>query len=218
LEGEIEVRPSLALKATRRPGLGCVVLGCNAFTLTELVIVMAIIALLISLLLPVGSSAIEQARLLECRSNLHQLGIALIRYADEHDGAFPVSQVLDGPHPALVAAMATYLDSPGAWFCPSETDSDYVFSDANVCDGRIAYFYYSCEQSTRNGGVSTFLRWNVSWPRRLLRTDDPSTWLMSDRWFSGEPTAHRYYKKGVNYLTVDGHVDWIDESPRQAFQ
>lgn len=218
MEGEIEVRPPLALKAARRPALRSAAPGRGAFTLTELVIVMAIIALLALLLLPAGNGALEVARLLECRNNLHQLGIALLRYADEHDGAFPVSQVLDGPHPDLVAAMATYLDTPRAWFCPSETDGNYVFSDANVCDGRIGYFYYSCEQCTSNGGVSTFLRWNVSWPRRLLRTDDPCAWLASDRWFSGEPTTHRYYKKGVNYLTVDGHVAWVDESPRQAFQ
>ena len=46
---------------------------------------------------------------------------------------------------------------------------------------------------------------------------DPKTWVMSDVWYSGEETAHSGYRKGLNYLMLDGSVDFIEQSPRLAF-
>ena len=58
----------------------------DGFTLIELLVVVAIIALLISILLPSLSRAREQARSVACMSNMRQFGIANQMYADEQDG------------------------------------------------------------------------------------------------------------------------------------
>jgi prepilin-type N-terminal cleavage/methylation domain-containing protein len=61
----------------------------SGFTLIELLVVVAIIALLISILLPSLARARDQAKKTACASNLHQIGIALTTYAAEFDNNLP---------------------------------------------------------------------------------------------------------------------------------
>lgn len=57
-----------------------------AFTLVELLVVIAVMAVLMGVLMPVLSAARGQAKSLVCRSNLRQLVIAALSYAGENDG------------------------------------------------------------------------------------------------------------------------------------
>ncbi|MDT8300658.1 MAG: prepilin-type N-terminal cleavage/methylation domain-containing protein [Sedimentisphaerales bacterium] len=56
------------------------------FTLIELLVVISIIALLIALIIPVLRAAKERAQRMVCLSNLRQLTLAWIAYAEENDG------------------------------------------------------------------------------------------------------------------------------------
>jgi len=58
----------------------------KGFTLIELLVVIAVIALLIAILIPVLNLAREQAQRAVCLSNLRQLTLAWVLYADDHDG------------------------------------------------------------------------------------------------------------------------------------
>ncbi len=62
------------------------VINGSAFTLIELLVVIACIAVLLAILIPVTHAARERAQRAVCLSNLRQLTLAWIAYADDHDG------------------------------------------------------------------------------------------------------------------------------------
>ena len=57
----------------------------RGFTLIELLVVIAIIAILAAMIFPVFSRARAAARKANCQSNLKQLALAMLMYADDHD-------------------------------------------------------------------------------------------------------------------------------------
>lgn len=103
----------------------------RGFTLVELLVVMAIIALLGALLLPSLSRARESARRTSCTSNLRQVNLAIHLYADDFAESLPV---LPEPNPFPNGVGAYYKQlvkgylgltgpaSPGekVFICPSD--------------------------------------------------------------------------------------------------
>ena len=61
----------------------------DAFTLVELLVVVAIIGVLIGLLLPAVQSARAAGRRMQCANNIRQVALGVIVYADAHRGRFP---------------------------------------------------------------------------------------------------------------------------------
>jgi competence protein ComGC len=78
-------RQSSAARAIARP----------AFTLIDLLVSIAVMAVLIGIMLPSISSAQEAARRVVCRSNVRQIGLGIVMYANDHDGRLPPSVFLD---------------------------------------------------------------------------------------------------------------------------
>lgn len=116
----------------------------TAFTMVELLVVVAIIAILAALVFPVFTRAKEQAKQTQCMSNLRQIGNAIGLYMADHDDMFP--QAVDAsdkyrpeiwndhpefqrriPYmPLMQDILQPYLQSREVFRCPADIGTEMM--------------------------------------------------------------------------------------------
>jgi len=84
-------------------------------------VVIAVIAVLAAMLFPVVQAARKKTWESACASNLHQLGLAVEMYLQDHDEVFPVSYVATtgGPYVSWREAVQPYVRSRQILICPA---------------------------------------------------------------------------------------------------
>ena len=128
-------RPSLPAVDRRRPRG-----EPAAFTLVELLVLIAIIATLIGLLLPAVQSAREAARRASCANNVQQLGLALHHYefhreafpAGVTDAAGPIKSRPEGRHVSWIVRILPYLEEKALAAHFKDADGAYGAGNAAV--------------------------------------------------------------------------------------
>jgi prepilin-type N-terminal cleavage/methylation domain-containing protein/prepilin-type processing-associated H-X9-DG protein len=104
----------------------------KGFTLIELLVVIAIIAILAAILFPVFARARENARRSSCQSNLKQVGLGLMQYAQDYDELLPAARVMGSGATGTKwqDVLQPYIKSTQLFNCPSDSFSGterYVF-------------------------------------------------------------------------------------------
>ncbi|MBU0608752.1 MAG: DUF1559 domain-containing protein [Armatimonadetes bacterium] len=149
----------------------------RGFTLIELLVVIAIIAILASILFPVFARAREQARKSACNSNVRQLIMALLQYAQDYDETLcPYSNGdgyqgslgyggADGPRWADI--IMPYVKNSQIFTCSSSQTKMTLFSGGSYFDiGKYTYGYVSPSNGAADYGVAS---------RGLAEIPDPCT-------------------------------------------
>lgn len=205
----------------------------SAFTLLELLAAIAIIATLISIMLPSMTAMKEKARRVNCGVNIHQQGAALAMWADlrgrdelpksrsghgNHQGTWSM-QIVQDLH--LAETMCLYRSTgpdTGAWDGLGKLyEFDYLdAAQSYYCPshkGKHPYEDYQ-EVWSNPGGTKIYGNYHyrgVPWEYRVRRFSQlgPDVTLITDGMRTVEDFSH---VDGCNMLKADLSVRWLDDT------
>lgn len=193
----------------------------QGFTLIELMVVMAIIAILASLLLPALAQAKGKARAVQCASQMRQIGLATWMYADEHEGCLPRSTHSATAHGELPWGYALLPYLTGGSFVRENAGWTNLFNTLYRCpsDRRNTDWSYGKnvypELSSAETGTNTWQSIDLMpHPSATVLFAEKMGGSMADHlmahfWAEGgtpEVDAKRHNHKS-NYIFCDGHVE-----------
>ena len=197
----------------------------SAFTIVELLIVIAVIAILAGILFPVLQKAREKADSISCLSNLKQLGTAAMMYASDYD-----------QHPPAMWAHADGNLRYGGWVFyrnfPNGHEGDFMPEQGSLYPYVKSAGIYECPSDEVGQGCSysmnSLLAPNPGVPgyhqtyRLNLVRDPAATFLFVEevpyehgstndgyQYPLGGDVGTGRHLEGGNYSYCDGHAKWL---------
>jgi len=174
-----------------------------AFTLIELLAVIAITGILSSLLLPALAHAKSKAKQVNCLANARQLSLGVMMYVDDNDDTFPPSADYGAPtgDPERVWTIKVlpYVQSTVVFSCPSQANRSFPSNWTERGLGSIGYTTAMAYDPAGVEGFPTLMRASV--------VENPSqTPLFADT--PDGPTSDRY--RGFTFDPYNGAANPTD--------
>jgi prepilin-type N-terminal cleavage/methylation domain-containing protein/prepilin-type processing-associated H-X9-DG protein len=177
----------------------------RAFTLVEMLVVIAIVALLIALLLPAVQGAREAARRVACGNNLKQVGLALQGY---HESIKALPRLIANRN--LTAAQATQGTPPGSEAYVLDTPDTWAVEILPHLERMPLYSGFDPQQSVGSG---TLAAGQTTSNLQLTQTVLPSYVCPSDPFASTPFFGNRCYcPTPGNPAVRRGHGLWYSAS------
>jgi len=195
----------------------------NGFTLIELLVVIAIIGILAGMLLPALAKARQTAKRAACLSNVKQITMACIMYANDNDEQLPFGLSLDqdlqyitdtstnryiqdiiAPQIAnIVGHIQQVFKCPNAQIIPTAADPNWL-RETNACDYR-----YNCYAAAHDTTQYNTPSHGTAPGRRISAVaNSAAAILLADMvWPDWQPGWLPH--DGVNCGYVDGHAEWV---------
>ncbi len=188
----------------------------TAFTLVEMLVVLAIIAILAGLLVPVIRSERHKALQSVCIDNMHQLGLALTMYSQDFDGGYPGYMVdaRDRQHPSNQVYWHSH-------FCRGTHDSSgqvnwalltrpYVTRELRKGEGRNSVFFCPADTDRNARPFTSFeLKMYLAAGGRTSGIQDAAGMAMIwEQWDFHAPVHYSEFdlRATLDTVFVDGHA------------
>lgn len=167
-----------------------------AFTLVEILVVVAILGILAALLFPVFSKSREKARASQCLSNYHQIALGVHQYAQDNDDLTPVN---GGSFGGLIGDCQPYMHNTAVFTCPDDNDRA---EEARPGSYRMPTLYQ---------GLPLSCGWNNPYVAGQIASTALTTLAYEAEQERGEASIIPTYRhsKGTQVLFFDGHSKWI---------
>ncbi|HEY4417223.1 MAG TPA: type II secretion system protein [Verrucomicrobiae bacterium] len=171
-----------------------------AFSLIELLITVALIAVLSGMLYGFASGKHQRAQKLLCADNLQKIYLALQIYANDFNGQLPARAGARTSEAALTALVPKYSVDTSIFICPGGRDADIPSGEA-LTQRKISYAYFMGHHLTNAPGESPFILLSD----RQVNTEPKAAgeWVFSP---TGRSPGNNHHKFGGNFLFNDGSV------------
>jgi prepilin-type N-terminal cleavage/methylation domain-containing protein/prepilin-type processing-associated H-X9-DG protein len=192
----------------------------SGFTLVELLVVIAVIAILASLLLPALGKAKGRAHTISCMNNLRQIGLATQLYIQDHEDELPQSQHTNA---SWIASLAPYLGGTNVYRCPKDPHPTrqytYAINDfllVGMVPGKSFHRADSIPSPVDTLFMTEAHEQNTHSDHYHFTATDPSEGGYGPLEFSLQVAVRRHDQK-ANYVFVDSHVEtrpWPTTKPQ----